>query len=82
MIKENISIVLIALVGACYNFIAVQIDFYRKDYDGCISAKSNLRKALENNTINVADGISLLGTNEKLSYIIVGDEAFPFNLIY
>lgn len=75
--KKIFSIVLLALVDAHYNFIAVDIGSYGKDSDGGIFSKSNLGKAFENKTINVPDGISLPSTNEKMPYVIVADEAFP-----
>jgi hypothetical protein len=75
--RNTFSIVLLALVDDLYNFTAADIGSYGKDSDGGISAKSNLGKALENKTINVPEDVELPGTNEKLPYVMAGDEAFP-----
>jgi hypothetical protein len=53
--KKTFSIVLLALVNAKYNFTAIDIAFYGKDCDGGLFPKSNLRKALENITINIPE---------------------------
>lgn len=75
--KKTFSIVLLALVDAQYNFIAVDIGAYGKNSDGGILSHSNMGKALEKNKMNIPSDRELPGTNEKLPYVIIGDEAFP-----
>lgn len=75
--KKTFSIVLLALVDAQYNFIAVDIGSYGKNSDGGIFAHSNLGKSIENGTLNIPPPTQLPGTNFEAPYVIVGDEAFP-----
>lgn len=75
--KKTYSIVLLALVDPCYNFIAVDLGAYGKNSDGGILANSNLGKSLENNKLNVPKIKALPNTNIELPMVIVGDEAFP-----
>lgn len=66
-----------ALVDAHYNFIAVNVGAYGTNSDGDILAKSNLGKALQNNTLSVPHHAPLPGTDAEAPYVIVSDEAFP-----
>lgn len=75
--KKTFSIVLFALVDAQYKFIAVDVGAYGKNRDGGIFSHSNIGKAFEKNKFNVPCDREVPGTNEKLSYAIIGDEAFP-----
>lgn len=75
--KKTFSIVLLALVDARYNFIAVSVGSYGKSSDGGIFAKSNLGKALERGTLSVPTDAPLPGTDTPTHYVILGDEAFP-----
>ncbi|XP_058832521.1 uncharacterized protein LOC131690547 isoform X2 [Topomyia yanbarensis] len=75
--KKNFSIVLLALVDAHANFIAVDVGSYGKNSDGGIFAKSNIGKCLEQNKFFVPENTCLPGTNQSAPYVIVGDEAFP-----
>lgn len=75
--KKTFSIVLLALVDAHNNFIAVDVGSYGKNSDGGIFAHSNLGKALENNSLKIPESQTLPGTNTKAPFVIVGDEAFP-----
>ncbi|KAF0706914.1 protein ALP1-like, partial [Aphis craccivora] len=69
--------VLLALVDAHYNFIAVDIEAYGKNSDGGIFSNSNFGKALERKKLNISDGKPLPGTNERTPFTMIGDEAFP-----
>ncbi|KAL4092436.1 hypothetical protein QTP88_026937 [Uroleucon formosanum] len=51
--KKTFSIVLLALVDAHYNFIAVDVGSFGKNSDGGIMAHSQLGKALDQNKLNV-----------------------------
>ncbi|KAE9543510.1 hypothetical protein AGLY_002310 [Aphis glycines] len=71
------SVVLLALVDANYNFIAVDVGAYGKNSDGGILAHSNLGKSLENGSLNIPSDAILPNTNNSAPYVILGDEAFP-----
>jgi hypothetical protein len=75
--KKTFSIVLLALVDANYNFIAVNVGAFGKDSDGGILSKSKLGKALIQNKLNLPDDIYLPGSTVKTPCVILGDEAFP-----
>jgi len=75
--KKTYSIILLALVDRCYNFIAIDVEVYGKNSDGGILVNSNLGKSLDNNTLNVPKSKTLPGSNIELPMVIVGDEAFP-----
>lgn len=75
--KKHFSIVLLALVDAHYNFIAVNVGSYGKDSDGGILAKSTLGRGLERGTLSIPGQTALPNTSVELPYVIVGDEAFP-----
>lgn len=75
--KKTFSIVLLALVDAHYNFIAVDVGSFGKNSDGGIMAHSKLGKALDQNKLNVPPKEALPGTTNDVPYDIVGDEAFP-----
>lgn len=64
--KGTFSIVLLALVDHNYNFTCIDIGSYGSNSDGGIFAKSALKKALEENKLNMPHGS-----------LILGDEAFP-----
>jgi hypothetical protein len=78
-INTFFSTVLLVFVDAEYNFTAIDICWYRKDSNRGPFAKSNLGEALENKTINIQEDVELLGTNEKLPYVIVWDDAHFLN---
>lgn len=75
--KKTYSIVLLALVDAHGNFIAVDVGSYGKSSDGGIFAQSQLGKGLERHQMAVPDDAPLPGTNQCAPFVIVGDEAFP-----
>lgn len=75
--KKTFSIVLLALVDANYNFIAVNVGAFGKDSDGGIFAKSKMGKAFSQNRLNIPNTKNLPNTNVKVPCVILGDEAFP-----
>lgn len=75
--KKTFSVVLLALVDADYNFIAVDVGAYGKNSDGGIFANSTLGKALQQGTLSVPQQAALPNTATEAPYVIVGDEAFP-----
>lgn len=75
--KKTFSIVLMALVDANYNFIALDVGSYGKNSDGGIFANSNLGKRLQQGTLGIPGNSLLPGTSIETPHVIVGDEAFP-----
>lgn len=75
--KHSYSIVLLALVDPCYNFIVVDVGAYAKNSDGGIFLNSNFGRALKHGQLNVPRSRALPGTNVELPMVIVGDEGFP-----
>lgn len=80
--KKTFSIVLIALVDANYNFIAVDVGSYGKNSDGDIFANSNLGNRLQQGTLGIPGNSPLPGTSIDdvtcgVPHVIVGDEVFP-----
>lgn len=75
--KKTFSIVLMALVDANYNFIAVNVGAFGKDSDGGILSKSKLGQAILNNKLNIPASKTFPGTNVSAPCVILGDEAFP-----
>lgn len=75
--KKTFSVVLLALVDAHYNFIAVDVGAYGKNSDGGIFASSNLSKSIEQGTLCIPGNKVLPGTTTEVPHVILGDEAFP-----
>lgn len=75
--KKTFSIVLLALVDAHCNFIAVHVGAYGKSSDGGIFANSSLGKALQRGSLNVPENSTIPNTEIQVPYVIVADEAFP-----
>lgn len=75
--KKTFSVVLMALVDAKYNFIAVDVGAYGKSSDGGIFTHSNLGKAIEQDKLRIPRSVKLPSTSIEVPYVIVGDEAFP-----
>lgn len=75
--KKTFSIVLLALVDAHCNFIAVDVGAYGRNSDGGIFANSNLGKALQQRSLNVPEKSVIPNTDIQVPYVIVADEAFP-----
>ena len=67
--KKTFSVVLLALVDAHYNFIAVDVGSYGKNSDGGIFSHSNIGKSLENSTFNIPPPTIIRGGNIKLPYV-------------
>lgn len=75
--KKTISVVLLALVDAHCNFIAVDVGAYGKNSDGGIFANSNLGKALQQGYLNVPADSTIPNAGIQVPHVIVADEAFP-----
>jgi len=64
--KGTFSIVLLALVDHNYNFTCIDIGSYGSNSDGGIFAKSALKRAIEENVLDI-----------PTDSVILGDDAFP-----
>lgn len=77
--KKVFSIVLLALVDADYRFIMVDVGALGKNSDTNIFKNSNFGKAFNNGQLDLPADDFLPGTNVKMPYVVVGDEAFPLS---
>lgn len=75
--KKTFSVVLMALVDAHYNFIAVDVGACGRNSDGGIFMHSKLGKGLDKKQLNVPQDTELPGTKIIAPFVILGDEAFP-----
>nr|CAH7766872.1 unnamed protein product [Callosobruchus chinensis] len=65
-----------AIVGADYKFISVDIGGYGKNsYSGIFEA-SNIGRRFENGKMNMPNGKSLPGQNDTCPHVLIGDEGF------
>ncbi|CAH1979853.1 unnamed protein product, partial [Acanthoscelides obtectus] len=74
-----LCLVLMAVVDSDYNFIFVDIGAYGKKCDSSVFKESTFWKNLTNNTLNLPDATRLPGTDYKLPFVFVGDEAFDLH---
>ena len=65
-----------ALVSANYKFLVVDIGGAGKHIDAVVFNSSILGRAVRNGTLHLPPPRVLPGTNETLTYVIVGDGAF------
>lgn len=77
--KGTFSTVLLAVVDANLQFIMIDTGSYGRKSDGGIFTHSNFGKALMANRLSVPPPRVLPGADHigTMSYVIVGDEAFP-----
>lgn len=68
--KGTYSIILLALVDNNYNLTCIDIGAHESMSDGGIFNKSSLKKAIEENLLDIPEDA-----------VILGDEAFPFHPI-
>lgn len=77
--KHFFSIILLAMVDANYKFIYLDVGAAGRAGDAGIFANSALKKALTTNSLDLPDVIALQGIPAKVSYHVVGDDAFPLH---
>nr|CAH7735637.1 unnamed protein product [Callosobruchus chinensis] len=65
-----------AIVGADYKFISVDIGGYGKNSDSGIFEASNMGRRFENGKMNMPNGKSLPGQNDTCPRVLIGDEGF------
>ncbi|KAI0229409.1 hypothetical protein LSAT2_020154 [Lamellibrachia satsuma] len=78
--KHFFSVLLVALVDANYKFLYVNVGAAGRDGDAGVFSNSSLKKALDDNSLNVPSPLTLEGTTNKLHHHIVGDDAFPLRV--
>lgn len=74
--KDFFSIVLFALVGPNYEFIAVDIGSFGREGDAGIFNKCQLGRAIRNQTFDTPGPAPLPGSDICAPHIFLGDEAF------
>lgn len=73
---KKYSIVLLAIVGADYKFLCVDIGGYGKNSDSGIFENSYMGRKFENFKMNVPQDKCLPGQNDLCPYVLIGDEGF------
>lgn len=74
-----VSIVLIAIVDADYQFIAIDVGAFGREGDSSVFKKSNFGQAIERGSFNIPPPATIPGTNIQLPHVLLGDQAFPLS---
>ena len=75
--KNTFSIVLMALVDSGYRFLYCDVGCNGRVSDGGVFGECSLNKALVSKLINLPEPQVLSGTQSKINYHIIADDAFP-----
>ncbi|XP_059222658.1 uncharacterized protein LOC131996767 [Stomoxys calcitrans] len=75
--KKNFSIVMMALVGANYEFLMVEVGINGRCSDAGVFAQSKLKQMYDDYGLNLPAPEMLPLTEDVVPYVIVGDDAFP-----
>ena len=75
--KKTFSIVLMATCDANYTFTIVDIGDIGRNSDGGVFSNSKMGNAFIKGKLGVPEQEVLHGTNTRMPYVLVGDEAFP-----
>lgn len=75
--KGTYSVVLFAIVNANYEFIYVHTGTNGRVSDGGIWSQTSIYRRLLAKKLNIPSPAKLPGTNDKVPYVFIGDEAFP-----
>lgn len=75
--KSTFSIVLLAVVDADLNFLYVDVGTNGRISGGGVFAKSDIKRALDNNLLSMPNSALLPNTNVCCPFVLVGDDAFP-----
>lgn len=75
--KQFFSIILQAVAGPNYKFLAIHVGAYGKESDGGVFSHSSLSKKLEEGALGVGRHCALPGTNIMVPYVLLGDEGYP-----
>lgn len=74
--KQKFSVVLLAIVDANYQFIAIDVGACGKDSDAGIFERSSMGQRLENKTFNLPEDTPIMTGGSAVPYVIVGDQGF------
>ena len=66
-----------AVVSLEYQFLYAEVGMNERNSDGGAWAQSPMRKALENNILNLPKPTSLSGGLNDIPFVCVGDDAIP-----
>ena len=77
--KETDSIVLLAMIGPEYEFLYADVGINGRNSDGGIWGRCPLKKALEENLLNIPEPKQLPDRIVKTPYVCTGDDAFPLS---
>lgn len=75
--KQFFSVVLMALVDANYRFIYVDVGATGRSGDAGIFDRSTLNAGMSSKTLGFPSPVMLGNTEERCSYHVIGDDAFP-----
>lgn len=78
--KEYHSIVLLAIVDANLNFVAIDVGSYGREGDAGIFLKSSMGRAIEQGEFNMPPPAAIPFTDIVLPHVILGDEAFALKV--
>ena len=75
--KSYLSMVLLAICNAHYNFAAIHTGEYGSNNDCGVLLNSNMGRIFEQNRFNISPTETLDGFDETVLFFFVGDEIFP-----
>ena len=75
--KETDSIILMAVVGPEYEFLFADVGMNGHSSDCGKWLRNLMKKALEENSLDLQKAAPLPGRNIDMPYVLVGDDAFP-----
>ena len=70
------SIILLAVIGADYKFICVDLGDNGSTSDVAVFNQSDLKVALETSTLGLPPLKALLGDDTPIPYFLIGEDAF------
>ena len=75
--KKSFSLILLAVCNHKYEFILFDVGAVGSESDGSVLSRSELGKAMREKKLNLPQEMNLLpGSNIRVPYYFVGDEAF------
>lgn len=75
--KKNFSIIMMALVNANYEFLALEVGINGRCSDAGVFGQSKLKQKYDENFLNLPTPEKLPLTEDVVPYVMVGDDAFP-----
>ena len=77
--KGSDSIILMAVIGPEYEFLFAEVGMNGRNSDGGAWAQSKLKKALDDNKLDIPKPAPLCDGSDNIPYVLVGDGAFPLS---